>query len=85
MKARYLRQTTNTDTNGTQAEINVTATVNPAKTATACGQSLAASGYSNTVTLRLSRTAGSVEYYQDYTLLLRRRLTLGGSAPPWTA
>ena len=28
--------------------------------------------------LRLSRTAGSVEYYQDYTLLLRRRLTLGG-------
>lgn len=85
VKARYLRQTTNTDTNGTQAEINVTATVNPAKTATACGQSLAASGYSNTVTLRLSRTAGSVEYYQDYTLLLRRRLTLGGSAPPWTA
>ena len=78
VKARYLRQTTNTGTNGTQAEINVTATVDPAKTATACGQSLAASGYSNTVTLRLSRTAGSVEYYQDYTLLLRRRLTLGG-------
>ena len=46
VKARYLRQTTNTGTNGTQAEINVTATVDPAKTATACGQSLAASGYS---------------------------------------
>lgn len=74
--AHYLTQTTSTATNAVAKSIIVDKMVSSTGTAKILTQVIAKSGYSNTVTMRISNTSGSVTYYQDYTLTLARMLHL---------
>lgn len=74
--ACYQAQTLSYDTNGADKQIPITVPVDPARSAVTCGQCLTIGGYSNRLTIRLSKTVGQSEYYQDYSFLLARRTTL---------
>ena len=74
--ALYTTQTTAAATHGKIKEVAVDKQVSASGSAKILSQVVARSGYSNTVTLRVSRTAGDVTYYQDYTLTLARQTHL---------
>ena len=76
VKAFYLTQTTSIATHGNQKEIVVDRVVNQNGSAKVLSQVLARSGYSNTVTLRVSYMEDEVTYYQDYVLTFARELHL---------
>ena len=71
-EARYDRQTMNGTTNGKPYAVTINAPVGASgvRVLTGC---VTTSGYSQTVTVRVSRTEGDVTQYQDYELLLRRQ------------
>ena len=74
--ALYNAQTTAPATHGKAKEIAVDKQVDDGGPAKILSQVVARSGYGNTLTLRVSRTSGSVTEYQDYTLTLARQLHL---------
>lgn len=74
--AFYRTQTTSAATHGNQKAIVVDRVVNQNGSAKVLSQVLARSGYSNTVTLRVSYVADEVTYYQDYVLTFARELHL---------
>lgn len=76
--ALYDKQTTIASTNGVPVDKLINSTVESAAGAVACGQFVASNcGYANTMILRLTKTVDSVEYYQEYTFVARRALSLG--------
>ena len=76
--ALYDKQTSIALTNGVPVDKLINSTVESAAGAVACGQFVASNcGYANTMTLRLTKTVDSVEYYQEYTFVARRALSLG--------
>ncbi|MGN0825821.1 MAG: hypothetical protein ACI4NK_05400, partial [Christensenellales bacterium] len=76
--ALYDKQTSIASTNGVPVDKLIDSTVESAAGAVACGQFVASNcGYANTMTLRLTKTVDSVEYYQEYTFVARRALSLG--------
>lgn len=76
--ALYDKQTSIALTNGVPVDKLINSTVESAAGAVACGQFVASNcGYANTMTLRLTKTVDSVEYYQEYTFIARRALSLG--------
>lgn len=76
--ALYDKQTTIASTNGVPVDKLIDSTVESTAGAVACGQFVASNcGYANTMTLRLIKTVDSVEYYQEYTFVARRSLSLG--------
>lgn len=74
--ASYITQTTSAATHHKEKSIEVTKPVSTTGGAQIMTQVVARSGYSNQVTLRISKVAGEVTYYQDYTLTLARRMHL---------
>ena len=74
--ALYTTQTTAAATHGKAKSVVVDKKVDAADTAKILSQVIARSGYGNTVILRVSKSAGDVTYYQDYTLTLARQLHL---------
>ena len=71
-EARYDRQTMNETTNGKPFTVTINTTVGASSVRVLTG-CVTTSGYSQTVTVRVSRTEGDVTQYQDYVLLLRRQ------------
>ena len=71
--ALYAKHSASLSADGSAAVVTIPA---GSSSATLCAQALVTGGDSNIITLRLSRTAGSVTYYQDYTLTLERQLSL---------
>ncbi len=69
--AIYSAQTSNPSTNGNPMDKLISGT-----TPIACGQFLSNGGFSNQLTMRLSKQTGSVTYYQDYVMKAVRRLSL---------
>lgn len=74
--ANYVSQTSAKSTNGVPKAVTVDKAVSTTGAANILVQAAAKSGYANTVMLRISDTLGSVIYYQDYTLMLARKLHL---------
>lgn len=76
--ALYNKQTTIAATNGVPVDKLIDSTVESTAVAVACGQFIASNcGYANAMTLRLTKTVDSVEYYQEYTFIARKQLSLG--------
>ncbi|MBQ9828303.1 MAG: hypothetical protein IJM62_06450, partial [Lachnospiraceae bacterium] len=76
VKAVYNKQTTVESTNGAANEVTISSVVDPAKTGSVVAQFLAPCGYSNRLTVRLTKTVNGIEYYQDYDILFVRELHL---------
>lgn len=76
MTANYLTQSTYAGTHGVQRSVSITRQVNPNGSAQILTRAVDRSGYSNAVILRISDTSGDIQYYQDYTLTLARKLHL---------
>lgn len=74
--AKYVKQTKAAATNGYPMNVNVDKHVSNTGSAQILQQVVGSSGYSNTVTLRVSKNSGGITYYQDYTLTLARKLHL---------
>ena len=75
VQARYMTQTTSTNTHGNSNSKDITRTVGAAN-ATVMNYCLARGGYGNAVTLYVSKIDGGVTYYQTYTVQLCRALHL---------
>lgn len=75
VQARYTTQTTTASTHGNSGSKDITRAVGNAN-ATVMNYCLARGGYSNTVTLHVSKTANGVTYYQEYTAQFCRTLHL---------
>lgn len=74
--ALYCKQTTIASTNGGALDKLINSAVEDSSGAIACGQFIAGScGYSNTMTVRLSKTVDSIVYYQDYFFTARRAVS----------
>ncbi len=73
VSAIYINQTTSTSTNGKATDKSVTTTVGNGR-CTFLTSFIAIGGYSNTASIRLSKTEEGVEYYQDYNVLFKRDL-----------
>ena len=71
--AIYAKHSASLSSDGKETSVSIPA---GSSSATLCTQALLPSGDSNEMTLRLSRQSGDVTYYQDYTLTLRRQLSL---------
>ncbi len=76
LAAYYCKQSTVVTTNGTPTRVSLTAQVDPAQNAVRLTQCVAIGGNANALTLRAEKTVGAVQYYQDYTVSIVRRLTL---------
>ena len=76
--AHYSTQTTSALTHGVEKEVTVARVVSDTGSAQILAQCVAKSGYSQQVTVRISKVSGSVTYYQDYQLTLARKLHLTG-------
>ena len=74
--AHYTTQTTAAATHHKPKEVVVDKKVDADGTAKILSQVVARSGYANTVLLRITKTSGGVTYYQDYDLVLARKLHL---------
>lgn len=74
--ALYNKQTTIAITNGVEVDKLIDSAVEDSSAAVACGQFIAGNcGYSNLMTVRLSKTVDSVLYYQDYFFTVRREVS----------
>ena len=71
--ALYAKHSASLTTDGESASVPISGKAN---TATPCANALVNGGDSNEITLRLSRQTGGITYYQDYSLTLRRQLSL---------
>lgn len=78
--ALYSTQTTSSATHNTPKTIVVDKAVAQSGAAKILTQATARSGYSNCITLRVSRESGGVTYYQDYELTLAKALHLTAMA-----
>ncbi len=75
VQARYTTQTTSANTHGNSNSKDITRAVGDTN-ATVVNYCIAKGGYSNTVTLYVSKTTSGVTYYQEYTALFCRTLHL---------
>ncbi len=75
VQARYTTQTINANTHGMTNKKDITRTVG-ASSSTVLNYCLANGGFSNTVTLYVSKNSSGVTYYQEYTVLFYRSLHL---------
>lgn len=76
VEAHWRTQTTYVSTNGVEKAVIVDKAVDTAGAAKILTQVIAKSGFSNTVLLRVSNAENGVTYYQDYTVMLARKLHL---------